>query len=214
MLVSMFSQDWFENIYILLILSTELIRLPYYLNTFQRRRQAIIIPHKPDWKDRFLFFLVIMGIWAVPILKMRTTWFSVFNYQLPAIARSFGILIYLLGTALLIHAHHQLNQNWSPAIELNTAQVLVTTGIYRWIRHPIYAAIWLMVFAQSLLVTNWLAGFSGIITFFFLYHYRIRKEEKVLMDYFGEAYLEYSLQTGRLVPILLLKKFNRSYLFE
>jgi protein-S-isoprenylcysteine O-methyltransferase Ste14 len=63
-----------------------------------------------------------------------------------------------------------------------------------------YTAVWLWCFAQALLLPNWIAGPAGVISFGIMYLLRIRKEEQMLLEQFGEEYKVYMEQTKRLVP--------------
>jgi len=77
---------------------------------------------------------------------------------------------------------------------------LVTHGIYRRIRHPMYLSIWLLVIAQAMILPNYIAGFSGVVPFALLYFLRVPKEERMMREEFGKAYDEYLLVTGRILP--------------
>ena len=77
---------------------------------------------------------------------------------------------------------------------------LVTTGPYRWVRHPMYAAIWLWSLAQGLMLANWLAGWAAVATLAPLYWIRTPREERMMIAQFGDAYRDYMTRTGRLVP--------------
>lgn len=77
---------------------------------------------------------------------------------------------------------------------------LVTDGVYRHIRHPMYAAILLFSLAQGLLLANWLAGWSALTTFALLCVIRVPREERMLERRFGEAWVAYRARTGRLLP--------------
>ncbi|MEM7801180.1 MAG: isoprenylcysteine carboxylmethyltransferase family protein [Chloroflexota bacterium] len=79
---------------------------------------------------------------------------------------------------------------------------LVTSGIYRQIRHLMYSAIFLIYIAQALLIHNWIAGLGGIVTFGIMYVIRIPHEEEMMGVKFGEAYDAYCQSTGRLFPKL------------
>lgn len=77
---------------------------------------------------------------------------------------------------------------------------LITNGVYHFIRHPIYAGIWLWALAQPFLIPNWIAGFAMMIAFLPLYLIRMPREEQMMLDHFGDAYRRYMQQTGRLIP--------------
>jgi protein-S-isoprenylcysteine O-methyltransferase Ste14 len=65
-----------------------------------------------------------------------------------------------------------------------------------------YASIWLWGIAQGMLLANWLAGWSVIPVFAAMYFIRTPREERLMVDTFGEDYRRYSRQTGRLIPRL------------
>jgi protein-S-isoprenylcysteine O-methyltransferase Ste14 len=76
----------------------------------------------------------------------------------------------------------------------------VTTGVYGKIRHPMYSAIFLYVAAQAFLLPNWIAGPAGLIAFSIMYVLRLKLEEKMMLDSFGDEYLQYMKRTKRLIP--------------
>ncbi len=106
----------------------------------------------------------------------------------------------MCGLFIFYLAHRDLGLNYSALLELRDEHELITHGIYRHIRHPMYAAIWLMVLGQAFLLANVIAGFGGILGFGFLYVTRIDFEEQMLIDRFGTAYRDYMERTGRLIP--------------
>ena len=71
---------------------------------------------------------------------------------------------------------------------------------YRRVRHPMYTAFWLWAVAQALLLPNWFAGFSGIVGFGALFFGRIAREERMMMESFGDEYRAYMQRTYRVIP--------------
>jgi protein-S-isoprenylcysteine O-methyltransferase Ste14 len=63
-----------------------------------------------------------------------------------------------------------------------------------------YLSFLLWAIGQTLLIPNWLAGPLGLIAFLPLYIFRVRREEQQLLEHFGDAYREYQMTTGRLLP--------------
>ena len=82
---------------------------------------------------------------------------------------------------------------------------LVTEGIYRTVRHPMYSAFWLWAIAQALLLPNWIAGFAGLAGFAVLYFGRVAREERMMLETFGDSYRAYMARTGRVFPSITLK---------
>ena len=93
-----------------------------------------------------------------------------------------------------------VGQNWSVSLELRENHELVTRGVYRFVRHPMYASIWLWALAQAMLLQNWLAGWSVLPAFALMYVLRTPREERLMCEKFGERYFAYMRQTGRLFP--------------
>ena len=79
---------------------------------------------------------------------------------------------------------------------------LVTTGVYRLIRHPMYASALLWSLGQALLLPNWVTGLAGLLGFCILYFGRVRREEMFMLKTFGDEYLQYMMQTRRVVPYI------------
>jgi protein-S-isoprenylcysteine O-methyltransferase Ste14 len=103
---------------------------------------------------------------------------------------------------LFWHSHRDLGKNWSPSLEIDAQHVLITHGVYRTIRHPMYASQLLWGFAQALLLRNWIAGWAGLVTILPLYFVRVPREERMRFDHFGDDYRAYIAQTGRIVARL------------
>ena len=76
----------------------------------------------------------------------------------------------------------------------------VMEGICHRFRHPMSTAIWIRVLAQATILPNWIAGFSALVPFSLVSFLRVEKEERMMMDAFGDDYGEYQRRTGRLLP--------------
>ena len=85
-------------------------------------------------------------------------------------------------------------------LELRDQHALVTHGLYAHVRHPMYSAFWLWAVAQALLLPNWIAGFSGLVGFGVLYFGRVVREERMMLDAFGDEYRAYAARTRRIIP--------------
>jgi protein-S-isoprenylcysteine O-methyltransferase Ste14 len=110
--------------------------------------------------------------------------------------------VFLLACSVFIfwHAHMDSKSNWSPTLEIHKDHTLVTNGIYRYIRHPMYASQLLWVIAQILLLQNWLAGPLDLVFFIPFYFLRVQAEEKMMLESFGDQYRDYMKKVGGLIP--------------
>ncbi len=110
------------------------------------------------------------------------------------------VTVMVISLWLFWRSHADLGHNWSISLELREGHELVTHGVYRKIRHPMYASIWLWNIAQAMLLQNWLAGWPALLAFAAMYFLRTPREEQLMCEAFGEEYREYMRQTGRLLP--------------
>ena len=142
----------------------------------------------------------------IPALYVLTPWLDKANYRLPTRAQGraggVGTVILAVAVWLFWRSHTDLGRNWSPSLQLREGHMLVTEGVYRYIRHPMYASMWLWGIAQALLLQNWVAGWASLVLFLPLYVLRVPREERMLLEYFGDAYRTYMNRTARVVPHL------------
>ncbi len=110
---------------------------------------------------------------------------------------------------LLAWTHFILDKYWSVSIEFQEEYKPITSGPYRWIRHPMYTAhllyflSWLLVTANTLFLVNYLLTVAIITR-------RVLREEKALVEKFGQEYTSYMKKTGRLIPSLRLREEKRA----
>ena len=190
--------DIFTAIYFVAIVAEMVIRAP--IN--QKRKQEKVAESRYDTQEKVLLLLLSIGMFFVPIIYAATDWLDFANYSLPIWARWLGVL--LIGLALFVfwRAHADLGLNWSPTLEIREHHALVTQGIYGVIRHAMYASQWLWVIAQPLLLPNWIAGFLNLLVFVPFYFLRVREEEKLMLEQFGEQYRSYMQKVGGVLPRL------------
>ncbi len=142
--------------------------------------------------------LLWLGVFAYLINPDWMAWSSV---RLPAWLRWFGIGVFTFGVALLTWTLGRLGTNLTDTVVTRREHTLVTQGPYRWVRHPFYDAMALLILGIALISANWFVLVTGAIVFFLL-AIRVRTEEALLLARFGDAYRNYSERTGRFVPKL------------
>ena len=129
-------------------------------------------------------------------------WWTWTSIPLPEWVQWLGIFVALAPIFFLIQVHRHLDRQWSIALEIQEDHQLITTGPYRFIRHPMYLGIFiytagLMLISLDALVVLFL-GFS-----IFANYMRIPREEQMLIEEFGDEYIEYMKRSGRLLPRFL-----------
>ena len=153
-----------------------------------------------DRLEKTLLIGVFLATLLLPLLYLFTPLLMFADYELPAPVPWMGAATMVASLWLFWRSHTDLGQNWSVSLELRENRELVTAGIYRRIRHPMYSSIWLWALAQAMLLPNWFAGWSVVPAFTAMYFLRNPREERLMCEKFGDQYRAYMRQTGRLFP--------------
>ena len=115
--------------------------------------------------------------------------------------RYLGLLIYVLGFGGMHWAEAALGRQFSVEVTIQEDHKLITTGIYRFIRHPRYLCIILFSLGISFIFRSWLTLILvGVLTFLLLL--RIQDEEALLLGEFEEQWTEYKQRSWRLLPYI------------
>jgi protein-S-isoprenylcysteine O-methyltransferase Ste14 len=113
-----------------------------------------------------------------------------------------GLIIMVTGCYVNVAGRLKLKHNWANQVTIYTNQTLVSKGVYRIVRHPLYASIIWMLIGGSLIYTNYIAFLSIAFIFIPMMYYRARQEEKVLSAEF-KAYQDYKQKVGMFFPKLI-----------
>lgn len=180
------------------IVAEIVIRAPYQ----QRRKTAARAQEHVSTTEKTMLALLFLGMFLIPLIYSVTDWLAFADYHLPDWLGWLGVLLLLGALYLFTLAHRDLQSNWSPSLEIYASHTLITNGIYRYIRHPMYASQWVWVIAQILLLHNWIAGPINLLVFIPFYFLRVRAEEQMMLATFGEQYRAYMARTGGVMPKL------------
>ena len=116
------------------------------------------------------------------------------------------LIVYIIGIITNLLGRYYLGNNWGNNVIIYTDHSLVTKGVYKIIRHPLYASIIWMIYSVGILKSNYLALILNTIIFIPFMYYRAKQEEKELKNYFKE-YNNYIKNTGMFFPNII--KMNR-----
>lgn len=119
------------------------------------------------------------------------------------VAKAAGVLaicaavssVWLIATAL-----KTLGKEWSLTARVVEGHKLATTGPYAYVRHPIYTGMLGMLVATGLAVSRWTALLAALIIFFVGTIIRVRSEERLLREAFGEQFDKYTRRVPAIVP--------------
>lgn len=153
--------------------------------------------------SQIAWILGIISFASILVYVFKPSWLSWASLPFPLWLRWLGVGVASLGFALLQWAQNTLGKNWSHTPRMIKAQSLTTSGPYQFIRHPIYTAFLLILGSILLISANWLIGFAWIGMTTLEVASRIRFEEDIMLEYFGDQYREYMRQTGRLFPKII-----------
>jgi len=148
--------------------------------------------------------LVLNGIgMLIPIVYVFSTVLDFADYALPDWLAWVGTVLFALAICLLWRSHKDLGRNWTVTVAMRNDHELVTSGVYTFIRHPMYSAHLIWAIAQIMLLHNWIAGYSFLIVQVPFYLIRIKNEEAMMIEQFGAAYKAYMERTDRIIPKLI-----------
>ena len=192
--------DLFQQVFIVILIVISIIRIYYGKHRLTTKYIKSIHPIL----ERINSYLVSFGMIIFPLLNIFLSTFDKFKFYVPYYFKIFSGIILFLATIIFYLSHKELADNWSPFVEVKERQKLIKTGIYRYIRHPMYLSMWLFAFFQGFLLSNIFIEIFGILAWSNLYFIRINNEEKIMIDIFGNEYKEYIENTGRIFPKLRL----------
>ncbi len=113
-----------------------------------------------------------------------------------------GLVVMWAGLALRVWSISVLGGAFRTTVEVDPGQPVVTAGPYRWVRHPSYTGLLVIVAGFGLGLGNWLSVAICVLVPVAAIVRRIRVEEAEMLRVLGEDYAEYSARTKRLVPRL------------
>ena len=140
--------------------------------------------------------VMAVGLITYLVNPGRMAWSAI---ALPAWVRWSGLGMIAVAGALLFWTLRSLGPNLTDTVVTRKAHTLVMKGPYRWVRHPFYDSVGLLLLAISLVAANWFLLLTGGIVLTLLV-IRTPREEDRLVARFGDSYRQYMAGTNRFVP--------------
>jgi protein-S-isoprenylcysteine O-methyltransferase Ste14 len=149
-------------------------------------------------------FIKIGGpaLWLSPLVYLiNPLWMAWSKIGLPEWARWLGVGIGVVCAILIYWLFSSIGSGITPTSATRKEHTLITSGPYRWVRHPLYTVGSSMFIAFGMMADNWFIALLGILAFIGM-AIRTPKEEANLIEKFGEEYREYMKTTGAFLPRL------------
>lgn len=178
------------------VISWYVIRYPFA----RRAKKTAIIRRDYKLRESILLTISATGLGVLPGLYVFSPVLRAADYPMQVWQPWAGGIIFGLALYMFRQTHRALDRYWSVTLEVKERHVLMTDGVYKRVRHPMYVAFWLWALAQAVLVPNIIAGPAGIVGFGTLYFFRVKKEEALMLATFGDEYKAYMQRTSRLIP--------------
>ena len=160
---------------------------------------------KLDRRQEGLFILFtlrplgIAGMLGLIAYMINPKWMEWSSIAIPTWLRWLGVVVVGCSGILLVWTFRNLGQNLTDTVVTRRDHTLVTSGPYRYVRHPFYLAFALGIFGGSVAMANWFILLAGVFPFGFLVA-RTRIEEAKLLERFGVEYRDYMRRVGRFLP--------------
>jgi protein-S-isoprenylcysteine O-methyltransferase Ste14 len=160
------------------------------------------IPH-PPFRVSFKSLVKLLKVIVLAFLVLQTLFLDLFPISgHPALLRVIGTGLFFMGVAMAVAARLQLGKNWVNIEDYQVLpkQSLITGGIYRYVRHPIYTGDIFLLVGLELALNSWLV--LAVLFPLFVVIRQALKEEALLYRVFPE-YAAYCIGTKRFIPFLL-----------
>jgi protein-S-isoprenylcysteine O-methyltransferase Ste14 len=154
---------------------------------------------------RLCFALPLFAMLLLYIVHPRWVMWS--QVAVPGWVRWVAVVVAAATIPFTLWVFRSLGSNVSETILTKDDQQLVTSGPYRWIRHPLYSGAIFLLAALSIVAANWVMALIVVAVLAMLPELA-RREERHLLAKFGSAYAEYIRRTGRFVPRLRTQSGN------
>ena len=157
---------------------------------------------KSDLKGRDRGSLII--IWLTIILAMGLGVFLSIRYRMPIVPSALfqyaGLGVIIAGMIIRFIAIRSLGKYFTVDVTIREGHQLKTDGMYRLVRHPSYTGSLISFLGYGMTLDSWPGLLAVVIPVTVVMIYRIRIEERLLTEQFGQEYRNYMLNSKRLLP--------------
>lgn len=184
---------------IIVILCTFAVFIAVLIDFVEFQKRSVVKKEKKSVVETGTMFLFFFFFYFLIRFKMGQL--DVHIATLKILLSTMGSAILIVGCFVNIKGRLNLGKNWSNQIKIYKDHSFVSSGVYDFVRHPLYASIIWMFFGASLIYFNYLAFLYNLVIFIPFMYYRAKQEENLLMKEF-EDYKNYQIKVGMFFPKL------------
>jgi protein-S-isoprenylcysteine O-methyltransferase Ste14 len=164
--------------------------------TTKRQRKNVVV----EKKDKGSFWFIIFGVFICVFLIFQCH-YAKWGYVDTSIS-NIGAILVIVGVCIRVWAVSALGKHFSMMVSVASQQKIIQHGPYRVIRHPSYTGALVTFIGLGLAFNTWIGSLIMFVFFVIVYGYRIRIEEKALIERFPDEYPSYVQNTWRLIPFI------------
>lgn len=168
----------------------------------QARSSSETIPRRSEggWilLARMTLAMPLLAVFLIYILQ--PAWLAWATYSSPDWLRWLGVGLGMICLFLMLWVFRSIGVNISETLLTKQDHMLITSGPYRQVRHPLYASALLLIFCLALISASWLLHGFWLILLLIFRLIVIPAEERNLIEKFGPAYEAYRSRSGALLP--------------
>ena len=183
---------------ILVFTAFSIIRIQYQRAAQKARLRTVIRESKKY--SIFLSVLICYEVFTLFLWLLFPEAIAFAALSLPLWLRFAGVALGVSALLLFAWVHRNLGRYFAIYLRITEGHSLVNTGPYRWIRHPMYTAFYILHIASFLLSANWFIGVTWTAGLTVIMLLRVKREEVMMIEAFGEHYRLYMEKTGRFLP--------------
>lgn len=182
---------------LLTILIFILVRVYWYV----AKQKAIKI--KKETNNKLMNFEKIGMILGAIFILLNLIGFTVLTFN-NAVFQLSGLILVILGCGEAVVGRHALGINWTESYEyqIKKNHQMITSGIYKYVRHPIYGGLMIAVTGAFIVAQTYLFILMFLLQFMIM-AFLAKREESLLKDYFGNKYNLYIQTTKMFIPFIV-----------
>ncbi|HEX2951089.1 MAG TPA: isoprenylcysteine carboxylmethyltransferase family protein [Armatimonadota bacterium] len=191
---------WFEMVvYTLVPFCATILFAAIFINFMEARHAGEVARERRSFVATGSMMLFCLAFYLIIHSRAGVLHLPVFWH---ALLMGFGAVLLIIGTLTNILGRLSLGMNWANQATLYHEQTIVTSGVFRLVRHPLYASLIWIFFAVSVIYQSWPALLANVGVFLPMMYYRAHLEEGLLLQRFPE-YAQFRRSVGAFFPRLI-----------